>query len=116
MAHVSDPKQWSEDHVRQWLMWAIKDFSLEGVSVHEFQMKGRDLVGMGRDSFLNRTPPFMGDILWQHLEFLQKGEYIALCWGVSGECKPVPSMERVSIQSFSSRRQVGEADNYFLSS
>ena len=71
---VSDPKQWSEDNVRQWLMWAIKDFSLEGVSVQEFQMKGRDLVGMGRDSFLNRTPPFMGDILWQHLEFLQKGE------------------------------------------
>ncbi|XP_050716777.1 protein C-ets-2-like isoform X8 [Eriocheir sinensis] len=69
---TKDPKQWSEDHVRQWLMWAIKDFSLEGVSVHEFQMKGRDLVGMGRDSFLNRTPPFMGDILWQHLEFLQK--------------------------------------------
>ncbi|KAK8740189.1 hypothetical protein OTU49_003090, partial [Cherax quadricarinatus] len=69
---TKDPKQWSEDHVRQWLMWAIKDFSLEGVSVHEFQMKGRDLVGMGRDSFLARTPPFMGDILWQHLEFLQK--------------------------------------------
>ncbi|XP_066966640.1 protein c-ets-1-A-like isoform X5 [Macrobrachium rosenbergii] len=69
---TKDPKQWSEDHVRQWLMWAIKDFSLEGVSVHEFQMKGRDLVGMGRESFLARTPPFMGDILWQHLEFLQK--------------------------------------------
>ncbi|XP_045135299.1 ETS-like protein pointed isoform X3 [Portunus trituberculatus] len=69
---TKDPKQWSEDNVRQWLMWAIKDFSLEGVSVQEFQMKGRDLVGMGRDSFLDRTPPFMGDILWQHLEFLQK--------------------------------------------
>ncbi|XP_063587240.1 protein C-ets-2-like isoform X2 [Penaeus indicus] len=69
---TKDPKQWTEDHVRQWLVWAIKDFSLEGVSVHEFQMKGRDLVGMGRESFLARTPPFMGDILWQHLEFLQK--------------------------------------------
>jgi len=69
---TKDPKQWTEDHVRQWLMWAIKDFSLEGISVQEFQMRGRDLVGMGRESFLARTPPFMGDILWQHLEFLQK--------------------------------------------
>ena len=72
---ISDPKMWTEDDVRQWLLWAIKDFSLEGISVQDFQMKGRDLINMGRENFLARTPPFMGDILWQHLEFLQKGNF-----------------------------------------
>merc|ERR1712106_1254765 len=41
---TKDPKQWTEEHVRMWLMWAIKDFSLEGISIQEFQMRGRDLV------------------------------------------------------------------------
>lgn len=48
-------------------------FNVEGTSIQEFQMKGRDLVSLGHDMFLTRTPPFLGDILWQHLEFLQKG-------------------------------------------
>ncbi len=57
----------------RWLNWAIKEFSLEGVVLQHFRMRGRDMCAMGKENFLARTPPFMGDILWEHLEILQKG-------------------------------------------
>lgn len=31
------------------------------------------MVALGRDGFLAIAPPFTGDILWEHLEILQKG-------------------------------------------
>lgn len=42
------------------------------------KMRGRDMVGLGRDGFLAIAPPFTGDILWEHLEILQKGMYLFL--------------------------------------
>lgn len=57
----------------RWLNWAIREFSLEGVVLQHFRMRGRDMCAMGKENFLARTPPFMGDILWEHLEILQKG-------------------------------------------
>ena len=39
------------------------------------KMHGREIVGMGREGFLAIAPPFTGDILWEHLEILQKGNY-----------------------------------------
>jgi c-ets proto-oncogene protein len=60
--------------VALWLGWATREFSLEGVSMQHFSMRGRDMCGMGKEAFLGRAPPFMGDILWEHLEILQKGK------------------------------------------
>lgn len=34
------------------------------------------MVALGREGFLAIAPPFTGDILWEHLEILQKGMYI----------------------------------------
>lgn len=73
---VSDPRQWTENHVAHWLQWAAKEFSLECIPLHQFRMKGKDMCGMGKDAFSARAPAFVGDILWEHLELLQKG---ALC-------------------------------------
>jgi hypothetical protein len=39
-------------------------------------MHGRDIVGLGREGFLAVAPEFTGDILWEHLEILLKGESI----------------------------------------
>lgn len=39
-------------------------------------MHGRDIVGLGREGFLAIAPPFTGDILWEHLEILQKGKSV----------------------------------------
>jgi c-ets proto-oncogene protein len=69
----ADPKQWNETNVAHWLCWAIGEFSLEGIIMHQFHMKGKDICAMGKEAFLARAPPFMGDILWEHLEILQKG-------------------------------------------
>ncbi|XP_064471644.1 ETS-like protein pointed isoform X2 [Ornithodoros turicata] len=67
-----DPRQWSEMDVAHWLGWAIREFSLEGVNMPNFNMKGKDMCALGKDAFLTRAPPFMGDILWEHLDILQK--------------------------------------------
>lgn len=73
----SDPRHWSEEHVVCWLSWATKEFSLECVNIEAFsKMRGRDMVALGRDGFLAKAPPFTGDILWEHLEILQKGKQI----------------------------------------
>ncbi|KAK7870960.1 hypothetical protein R5R35_012175 [Gryllus longicercus] len=69
---VKDPRQWTETHVAHWLCWAIREFSLEGVAMQHFRMQGKDICAMGKEAFLARAPPFMGDILWEHLEILQK--------------------------------------------
>lgn len=68
-----DPRQWSETAVNAWLSWAAREFSLEGVALHQFaRAQGKDICAMGREAFVARTPAFMGDILWEHLEILQK--------------------------------------------
>lgn len=71
-----DPRQWSEAAVAAWLRWAAREFSLEGVALQQFaRAQGKDICAMGREEFVARAPAFMGDILWEHLEILQKGEY-----------------------------------------
>ncbi|XP_065206093.1 transforming protein p54/c-ets-1 isoform X2 [Planococcus citri] len=69
---TKDPRQWTETQVTHWLHWAIREFSLEGVPMNQFYMRGKDMCAMGKEAFLARAPPFMGDILWEHLEILQK--------------------------------------------
>ncbi|XP_055700205.1 ETS-like protein pointed isoform X1 [Phlebotomus papatasi] len=70
---TKDPRLWTEEHVLYWLKWSIKEFSLENVNFDPFlRLKGRDMVALGRERFLSITPPYTGDILWEHLEILQK--------------------------------------------
>ncbi|CAG9813547.1 unnamed protein product [Phaedon cochleariae] len=64
--------QWSENHVAHWLQWAAKEFSLDCIPLNQFRMKGKDMCGMGKEAFSARAPAFVGDILWEHLELLQK--------------------------------------------
>ncbi|XP_041373701.1 protein C-ets-1-like [Gigantopelta aegis] len=67
-----DPHQWSQLHVVQWLTWAVQEFSLEGINMSNFTVKGNHLCKMDKEEFLGRCPPFVGDILWEHLDILQK--------------------------------------------
>ncbi|XP_055840030.1 ETS-like protein pointed isoform X2 [Episyrphus balteatus] len=70
---TKDPREWTEDHVIYWLNWATKEFSLESMNIQPFlKMTGRAMVALGRERFLAIAPPFTGDILWEHLEILQK--------------------------------------------
>ena len=59
-----------------------------GVTTDNFAISGREMLNLGREAFLNRAPPFMGDILWEHIEILQRGRPLAV-WGtgvVQGLC------------------------------
>ena len=71
-----DPRLWTRAHVSQWLSWAIREFSLQGLQIDTFvaslQINGEQLCAMSKEDFLSRAPAFMGDILWAHLEILQK--------------------------------------------
>lgn len=59
-----------------WLEWAKKEFCLDPKLKESFsKMRGCDMVALGSEGFLAIAPPFTGDILWEHLEILQKGLY-----------------------------------------
>lgn len=38
-------------------------------------LKGRDMIELGKERFLAITPPYTGDILWEHVDILQKGKW-----------------------------------------
>lgn len=75
-SYPTDPRQWTPEHVLIWINWAKREFSLEINNFEAFmKMHGRDIVGLGREGFLEIAPPYTGDILWEHLEILQKGKF-----------------------------------------
>lgn len=39
-----------------------------------YARKGKHLCNMGRERFVAEAPPFLGDILWEHLEMMQRGK------------------------------------------
>lgn len=65
-------------------MWAVNEFSLKGVDFQKFCMNGAALCALGKDCFLELAPDFVGDILWEHLEILQKGKCMRMGWGGGG--------------------------------
>lgn len=73
MLPCTDPRQWTENHVAAWLTWTVNEFSLKIVDFDKFCMNGASLCAMGKERFLDLAPDFVGDILWEHLEMLQKG-------------------------------------------
>jgi len=69
-----DPSRWSCHHVQLWLQWAVQNFSFDGVDMSKFDgCSGAELLEQGRDALLQRAPLYVGDILWEHLDILQKG-------------------------------------------
>jgi len=68
----ADPMCWSNEHVRQWVQWAIKEFSLKDVNIGAFIMTGQELCKFTREEFLRLAPAYNGDILMAHLCVLRK--------------------------------------------
>lgn len=65
---------WSKEHVHQWILWAIKEFSLKDIDVDKFDMDGRDLCRLTREDFMKLAPAYNGDILMAHLCVLRKSK------------------------------------------
>lgn len=68
----ADPMCWTNEHVRQWVQWAVKEFSLKDVNIGAFTMNGQELCKFSRDEFLRLAPAYNGDILLAHLCVLRK--------------------------------------------
>ncbi|XP_063080589.1 transcriptional regulator ERG isoform X4 [Cavia porcellus] len=69
----ADPTLWSTDHVRQWLEWAVKEYSLPDVDILLFQnIDGKELCKMTKDDFQRLTPSYNADILLSHLHYLRE--------------------------------------------
>uniref|UniRef100_A0A8C2G2F6 V-ets avian erythroblastosis virus E26 oncogene homolog 2 n=1 Tax=Cyprinus carpio TaxID=7962 RepID=A0A8C2G2F6_CYPCA len=69
----NNPCKWTKQHVLQWLYWASGEFSLTNISFFRFDMSGQELCDLGKDGFLDLAPDFVGDILWEHLEQMMRG-------------------------------------------
>lgn len=72
---ISDPEVWTQDHVRQWLDWAIKEYVLEEVDVMLFQaLDGKALCKMTKDDMMRLTSAYNADILLSHLSYLRQSK------------------------------------------
>ncbi|XP_071763218.1 fli-1 proto-oncogene, ETS transcription factor-related sequence isoform X3 [Centroberyx gerrardi] len=69
----ADPEVWTQDHVRQWLDWAIKEYVLEEVDVMLFHaLDGKALCKMSKEDMMRLTSAYNADILLSHLNYLRQ--------------------------------------------
>ncbi|KFQ69008.1 Friend leukemia integration 1 transcription factor, partial [Phaethon lepturus] len=69
----ADPTLWTQEHVRQWLEWAIKEYGLMEIDTTIFQnMDGKELCKMNKDDFLRTTSLYNTEVLLSHLSYLRE--------------------------------------------
>uniref|UniRef100_A0A3Q3JAU8 Fli-1 proto-oncogene, ETS transcription factor a n=1 Tax=Monopterus albus TaxID=43700 RepID=A0A3Q3JAU8_MONAL len=72
----ADPSLWSQDHVRQWLEWAIKEYGLLEIDTAMFQnTDGKELCKMSKDDFLRLTTMYNAEVLLSHLNYLRESNF-----------------------------------------
>ena len=49
----------------------MQEFGLDAIDVAKFQLSGTQLLSLSKEDFLERTPPYTGDVLYAHLKLLQ---------------------------------------------
>lgn len=73
---LGDPMKWSEVQVSQWLDWAVHEFGFNPINKTNWQLSGLQLCALSKEEFLEKAPPYIGDILHSHLNLLKaKGNY-----------------------------------------
>ncbi|MEJ1283674.1 Friend leukemia integration 1 [Cricetulus griseus] len=74
----ADPTLWTQEHVRQWLEWAIKEYGLMEIDASFFQnMDGKELCKMNKDDFLRGTSLYNTEVLLSHLSYLRESSLLA---------------------------------------
>ncbi|KFQ44860.1 Friend leukemia integration 1 transcription factor, partial [Nestor notabilis] len=87
----ADPTLWTQEHVRQWLEWAIKEYGLMEIDTTIFQnMDGKELCKMNKDDFLRTTSLYNTEVLLSHLSYLRERERMRL-WREAENCFVVSS-------------------------
>lgn len=74
----ADPTLWTQEHVRQWLEWAIKEYGLMEIDTSFFQnMDGKELCKMSKEDFLRATSLYNTEVLLSHLSYLRESSLLA---------------------------------------
>ncbi|XP_044138538.1 Friend leukemia integration 1 transcription factor-like isoform X2 [Bufo gargarizans] len=69
----ADPLAWTQDHVAQWLDWAVKEYALCDVNTSLMQgVDGKELCRMTREDFLRMASSYSTDMLISHLSYLRQ--------------------------------------------
>lgn len=93
----ADPTLWTQEHVRQWLEWAIKEYGLMEIDASFFQnMDGKELCKMNKDDFLRGTSLYNTEVLLSHLSYLRESKFTmsSHSWGGGSSCQVPKSQLR----------------------
>jgi GA-binding protein transcription factor, alpha len=86
------PEDWSAQHVQHWLKWAMRQFHLGYVKLHEWNLNGKELCAMTIQEFQRRIPNDPNDIFWTHLELLRKCKFVATIQKMPATDEVVPQV------------------------
>ncbi|XP_018582542.2 fli-1 proto-oncogene, ETS transcription factor-related sequence isoform X1 [Scleropages formosus] len=90
----ADPEVWLQDHVRQWLEWAIKEYCLVDVDVSLFQsVDGKALCKMTKEDLMRLTSEFNTDILLSHLNYLRESSPTFSCTTAATNTQQQPRLQ-----------------------
>lgn len=74
----TDPKDWSETHVKHWLQWAVRQFNLVSLRLADWNITGTQLCNLTMEEFHAKVPLDPGDVFWTHFELLRKCKFVAV--------------------------------------
>ncbi|KAM4015533.1 Friend leukemia integration 1 transcription factor-like isoform 2-T2 [Anomaloglossus baeobatrachus] len=95
----ADPLAWTQEHVSQWLDWAVKEYGLCDVNTSLMQgVDGKELCRMTREDFLRMASSFSTEILTSHLSFLRQNSP-TFTYSVASAAPPHPVTPRNPVNS-----------------
>ncbi|KAL0105615.1 hypothetical protein PUN28_015840 [Cardiocondyla obscurior] len=97
----SDPRDWSEAHVKHWLQWAVRQFNIVSLRLADWNITGAQLCNLTMEEFHAKVPLDPGDVFWTHFELLRKCKFVA----VVQKDAPDMSNEGVVEKSIKARNQ-----------
>ena len=62
---------WTIQHVEEWLDWTVQEFGFNLIDKSNFRLTGMELCALSREEFLKRSPQYIGDVLYSHLNLLK---------------------------------------------
>ncbi|TRY96051.1 hypothetical protein DNTS_021167, partial [Danionella cerebrum] len=90
----NNPEVWTQDHVRQWVDWAIKEYGLSDVDVPLFQaLDGKALCKMTKEDMMRLTSAYNTDILLSHLNYLRESSPTFSYPAAQANTQPQPRLQ-----------------------
>ncbi|XP_037532665.1 fli-1 proto-oncogene, ETS transcription factor-related sequence [Nematolebias whitei] len=110
----ADPEVWTQDHVRQWLDWAIKEYVLEEVDVSLFQaLDGKALCKMSKEDMMQLTSAYNADILLSHLNYLrQSSPTFSYSTTPTNSTPPPPPQPRLQVKAESGFDEISRRNSW----